>query len=217
MTRVLNPNSVSWRGRQQVAAWWAAHIYMTVNYGLWSRNTTPLELDTGEGLIDLSRAAYPSGTSTAERGSDARGGVLQKHFEFALETTAGHLVFSASIDMATYDWTAMLKNPDLENSAIAQLVRGYMARDPRYHARGLRNARNPDYGSKLHTGARATSPYISEPDLEDSAYGAQLWAWSHLPMIFRCVAYSETLRLPHEFNLSVNDSSNTKGGNDHGA
>jgi hypothetical protein len=180
MSRVQNVIKVSNEARQKAGRWWAAHLYMAVNYGVWDRNISPLEIETSEGIVDVSRAVRSSRTTTAERGADARGGVLVGNRQWQVSTTDGKMSFCTSINLAQYEWREFCN--ETKEEWLLRLLNKYFDREPRYGmaANGLKTIRNTDAGSSLHTGARAERYFLCEPDLEDRRDASQLLAFMTL-------------------------------------
>lgn len=180
MSRVQNVIKVSNEARQKAGRWWAAHLYMAVNYGIWDRNISPLEIETSEGIVDVSRAVRSTRTTTTERGADARGGVLVDKREWQIDSSAGKMFFCASINLAQYEWREFCL--ETQETWLLRLFNNYFERDPRYGvaANAIMQIRNPDYGSKLHTDSRKESVFLREPDLEHHDHRSQLLAFMTL-------------------------------------
>lgn len=194
-TRVQNVITASNNARQLAARWWAAHIYMAVNYGRWFRNTTHLEIETSEGLIDLSRAVYSTRTSNRDKGVDTRGGLLVENRDWQTITTEGHMQFYASINLAKYEWENAINHT--VDSWIVERIAKYLTRQPRYgsHHTAFTNLENPDKNSRLHEGERRDCLYICEPSLEQGRDAAQVLAFMALEhqMPKGCLAFSQKL------------------------
>jgi hypothetical protein len=196
-TRIQNPITASNNARQLAARFWASKIYMAVNYGHWFRNTAHLEIETSEGLVDLSRAVHATRTSQKSRGADVRGGLLVDRRDWECETTEGQMIFQAKINLAQYEWHKAMNHSI--DAWIIERIGKYLSRPPRYgsYQTGLLFVENPDYGSTHHTGERWATKYICEPDLEQRTYAAQLLAWMALEhrMPLGCLQFSEILLL----------------------